>query len=294
MSTQPQRREALDEAAGDRGGEQRVAGSDELDGADQVLRRDVLDQEPACPGGQGRVDVLVEVERGQDDDPRPPSRGVGAVDAPGRLLPRRHRQQGRRHLPDRQREPHGHGGHRRGGIPAGQRHRPGHVAPDAGRDRPGGERTRPVPGRAQAGSQPPGLRERAQRRARRGLRSGHRERRRQGPACRGRPGRDADAADHGRRGPRRAEHGRAPDPRARPRHRRVQGPWHDTAADARHDHLLGGDHRAGRGDHRGPGGNPPAPRRDPGDDPRGQLRLPALADLGPAGTQYLPYCCCQR
>ena len=57
----------LDQAAGDGRRQQRVAGADQPDGGDQVLGRDVLEQEPAGPGGQRRVDVVVEVERRQDD-----------------------------------------------------------------------------------------------------------------------------------------------------------------------------------------------------------------------------------
>ena len=70
------RGEPLDQPAGDRGGEQRVAVADHPDGGDQVLGRDVLEQEAAGPRGQRRVDILVQVERGQDDDPQSSASGT--------------------------------------------------------------------------------------------------------------------------------------------------------------------------------------------------------------------------
>jgi hypothetical protein len=78
------RREPLHQAAGDGRGEQRVAPADQPDRGDQVLGGDVLEQEPAGPGGQRRVDVLVQVERGEDDDPHRRLRGQDAL---GRLEP---------------------------------------------------------------------------------------------------------------------------------------------------------------------------------------------------------------
>ena len=50
----------------------------------QLLRRHVLEQEPARAGPQRRVDVLVEVERGQHEHPRG---RAGGDDPPGRLDP---------------------------------------------------------------------------------------------------------------------------------------------------------------------------------------------------------------
>ena len=44
---------------------------DDHDRLDQLLGRRVLEQEAARTGPQRLVDVLVEVERGQDQDPRP-------------------------------------------------------------------------------------------------------------------------------------------------------------------------------------------------------------------------------
>jgi hypothetical protein len=60
---------AAGRAAGHRRGQQGVAGGHDLDGVDQVLGGDVLEQEPAGPGAQRRQDVLVEVEGGQDQHP---------------------------------------------------------------------------------------------------------------------------------------------------------------------------------------------------------------------------------
>jgi hypothetical protein len=57
----------------------------------ELVGRDVLEQEPACAGAQRLVDVLVHVERGQDDDLA--RQGVGpADDLPGRreAVHRRH------------------------------------------------------------------------------------------------------------------------------------------------------------------------------------------------------------
>ena len=62
--------ELLDQAAGDRGGEQRVAGGDDADGLGELLGPDVLEQEAAGAGLHRLVDVLVEVERRQDQDAR--------------------------------------------------------------------------------------------------------------------------------------------------------------------------------------------------------------------------------
>ena len=52
------------------GREQRVARGDDAHRLEQRLGRDILEQEPARTGVEGVVDVLVEVERGEDEDPR--------------------------------------------------------------------------------------------------------------------------------------------------------------------------------------------------------------------------------
>ena len=75
-------RELLDHALRDARGEERVAGGDRADRRDELLGRVVLEHEAARAGAQRLVDVLVEVERRQDQDPR---RGVGGEDAPRRL-----------------------------------------------------------------------------------------------------------------------------------------------------------------------------------------------------------------
>ena len=55
----------LDQPAGDRRGQQGVAGGDHPHRVDQLLRRRVLEQEPAGAGAQRGVHVVVEVERRQ-------------------------------------------------------------------------------------------------------------------------------------------------------------------------------------------------------------------------------------
>ena len=85
--TRRTRREPLDQAPGDGRREQRVAGPHQPDRGDQVLGGDVLEQEAAGPGGQRRVHVLVQVERGQHDDPRAVPGPCGGQDPPGRLEP---------------------------------------------------------------------------------------------------------------------------------------------------------------------------------------------------------------
>ena len=76
--------ELLDHAPRDRGREKRVAGGDRADRGDQLLGRIVLEDEAAGAGSERLVDVLVEVERREDQDPRA---AVGGEDAPGRLEP---------------------------------------------------------------------------------------------------------------------------------------------------------------------------------------------------------------
>ncbi|MFF9571469.1 hypothetical protein [Streptomyces sp. NPDC014685] len=59
----------LDEAAYAGRGDQEVGEEGRVDGADQLLGRHVLQQEATAAGAQGRVDELVFVEGGEDDDP---------------------------------------------------------------------------------------------------------------------------------------------------------------------------------------------------------------------------------
>ena len=75
-------RELPDHALGDGGREERVAGGDGPDRRDQLLGRVVLEHEAAGAGAERLVDVLVEVEGREDEDPRG---RVGGEDAPGRL-----------------------------------------------------------------------------------------------------------------------------------------------------------------------------------------------------------------
>ena len=81
------RREPLHQPPGDGRREQRVAAAHQPDRGDQVLGGDVLEQEAAGPGGQRGVHVLVQVERGQHDDPRAVPAARGGQDPPGRLEP---------------------------------------------------------------------------------------------------------------------------------------------------------------------------------------------------------------
>jgi hypothetical protein len=78
--------ELLDEAAGDPGGEQRLAGRHHPNGRHQVLAGQVLEQEPAGPGPQGLEHVLVQVEGGQDQHPDRVG-GPGAGQPAGRRQP---------------------------------------------------------------------------------------------------------------------------------------------------------------------------------------------------------------
>ena len=75
-------REPLDDAPGHRRREQCVARRHRSDCRQQLLGRIVLQHEAAGPRRQGLDDVLVEVERREDDDPSP---AVGSDDPPGRL-----------------------------------------------------------------------------------------------------------------------------------------------------------------------------------------------------------------
>src|ERR1700733_954251 len=60
--------ELADEAAGGGRGEDRVAGGDSADRVGQVIRLRVFEQETAGPRAQPGVDVVVQVEGGQDQD----------------------------------------------------------------------------------------------------------------------------------------------------------------------------------------------------------------------------------
>ena len=58
----------LDEAPGDGRGEEGVVPADGDHGVGQLLGREVLEQEAFRAGPEGVVDVIVEVESGEDDD----------------------------------------------------------------------------------------------------------------------------------------------------------------------------------------------------------------------------------
>ena len=59
--------ELRDQAAGDAGRDDGVAGRDDADCRQEVVQRHVLDQEPARPGPQRAVDVVIVVERGEHE-----------------------------------------------------------------------------------------------------------------------------------------------------------------------------------------------------------------------------------
>jgi len=61
--------ELADQAAGNRGGQQRVAAHDNPQRLQQPGRLGVLQQEPVRPGPQRAEDVFVEAEVGEDHDP---------------------------------------------------------------------------------------------------------------------------------------------------------------------------------------------------------------------------------
>ena len=77
-------RVALDQPARDRRGEERVAGGDHPDGLSELVGARVLEQEAARAGAEGFVDVVVEVEGGQDQDA---GRSVAGGDPACRLDP---------------------------------------------------------------------------------------------------------------------------------------------------------------------------------------------------------------
>jgi hypothetical protein len=62
--------ELADQAPGDGRREQSLAGRDHPHGLEQPLGGDILEQEAAGPGAQRVVHIAVQVEGGQDEDPR--------------------------------------------------------------------------------------------------------------------------------------------------------------------------------------------------------------------------------
>src|ERR1019366_6756452 len=81
--------ESLDQPAGDRWRNQRVAAGDRAHGLDELVTPGVLEQESARPCAQCREHVLVEVERREDQD-RDRVRDVGACEFAGGLESVRH------------------------------------------------------------------------------------------------------------------------------------------------------------------------------------------------------------
>jgi hypothetical protein len=77
--------ELFDHPSGHRRREERIAGGPDPDGVDQLLGGGILDQEAACTGPQRFIDVLVELERGEDQNSR--RRLVSGQQAAGRLEP---------------------------------------------------------------------------------------------------------------------------------------------------------------------------------------------------------------
>jgi hypothetical protein len=72
----------IEEPPGDPRRHHRVAAGHRADGPGQLVQGNVLQHEAAGPGAQGGEGVLVQVERGEDEDPR---RAVGGHDPPGGL-----------------------------------------------------------------------------------------------------------------------------------------------------------------------------------------------------------------
>ena len=69
--------ELADQAPGDGGREQGLAGGDHAHRVEKPLGGDVLEQEAAGPGPQCVEHVLIQVERGKAQDPRPRFSGPG-------------------------------------------------------------------------------------------------------------------------------------------------------------------------------------------------------------------------
>ena len=78
--------EAFDEPAGDAGGEEGIAGGDDPHGVEDVFGSGVFEEEAARSAAQRLVDVVIEIERGQHDDPYPGELGI-AGDPSGGLEP---------------------------------------------------------------------------------------------------------------------------------------------------------------------------------------------------------------
>src|SRR6201999_2242591 len=76
-------RDLVEQLTGHRRRELGIARGHRADRGDQLLDRRVLEEEAACPGPQGFEDVLVEAERGEDQDLLVwhPSSGLDPVDA---------------------------------------------------------------------------------------------------------------------------------------------------------------------------------------------------------------------
>src|SRR6202042_740183 len=69
--------DAGDERAGDAWRQQGIAAGDHPDGADEVFRLGVLDQEAARPGPDRLEDILVRLVGGENDDAHAAQFGVG-------------------------------------------------------------------------------------------------------------------------------------------------------------------------------------------------------------------------
>ena len=83
--------EVGDQPPGHRGGEQGVTGGHDADRVDQFGGGGVLEQEAAGAGPQRLIHVVVEVERGEHQHPRPLRAGRGAEDLAGGLQAVHHR-----------------------------------------------------------------------------------------------------------------------------------------------------------------------------------------------------------
>jgi hypothetical protein len=66
----------------DSGGEKRISAGHRAYGGDQLLGRVVLEDEAARPGPEGLVDLLIQIERGEDEHP---CRAIRRQDASGRF-----------------------------------------------------------------------------------------------------------------------------------------------------------------------------------------------------------------
>jgi len=75
-----------DQPPGDRGCEERLAGGDDADCVQELVRASVLEQEAARARAQSGVDVVVEIEGGENEHPRVGQASVCA-DEPGCFEP---------------------------------------------------------------------------------------------------------------------------------------------------------------------------------------------------------------